>query len=343
MNPTDQEPSPTIHTVSVGDDLGGDRLDVVVAALVPGVSRSAAQRLIKAGHVLVGDRRRPQGYRVPTGTELTVTIPPRASGPAAGPMQGSLDILYEDEALVVINKRAGLVVHPGAGHRSGTLADLLLASGRALSVVGGTDRAGLVHRLDRDTSGVLMAAKDDRSHEALASQFKNRTINKAYLALVLGKSVPDRELISTLFGRRHGDRKQFTGRVSTGREAVTGYEALLRAELCSLLLVRPKTGRTHQIRVHLAERGFPVVGDRVYGRGYPRKGSLPTDEVTVLNGLKRLALHAYALRFTHPGTGSPQTVLAPIPRDLRVTLEGVFGPDWIVDLPKDPFGVHSPR
>ncbi|NOZ01858.1 MAG: RluA family pseudouridine synthase [Deltaproteobacteria bacterium] len=332
---------PTVHELTVGEGHEGDRLDVVVAANVAGVSRSAAQRLIKAGQVTVAGRLRPQGFRVPAGAAVIVRIPAPAtdSPPIIGPVD--LDVLYEDDSLVIVNKPPGLVVHPGAGHRFGTLADRLLASGRALSVVGGTDRAGLVHRLDRYTSGVLMAAKNDQAHEALAAQFKERTISKAYLTLVLGVSMPDREVINTRFGRSPGNRKQFTGRVSTGREAVTSYRTLMRANLCALLLVRPRTGRTHQIRVHLSERGYPVAGDRVYGRAFPRKGSQPRDEALALMGLKRQALHAYALRFIHPVTGHAHTVKAPLPRDMRRVLEAVFGDGCPADIPDDPFGAGS--
>jgi len=329
---------PVTHEVAVGEDQEGERLDVLVAAGVPGVSRSAAQRLIKADNVRVNHRRRPQGFRVRAGSVLTVTVPPAQPRSVPGGGAGDLDILFEDDSLVVVNKPHGMVVHPGAGHRSGTLADRLLASGRALSVIGGEDRAGLVHRLDRDTSGVVLVAKDDQVHEALARQFKERTVRKAYLALVLGISLPRHEVISTQFGRRHGDRKQFTGRVKSGREAVTEYTTLACANLCALVLVHPRTGRTHQIRVHLAERGNPVVGDRTYGRGHPRRGSRPQDEAEALGLLKRQALHALALRFSHPVTGKAQVVTAPLPRDMRTVIESVFSPRWSDDLPDDPFG-----
>lgn len=333
----DSPVEPLIHEVTVEEDQGGERLDVLVAAGVQGVSRSAAQRLIKGDHVRVDARRRPQGYRVQAGSVLTVTIPPPEPGSVPAHGGGDLDILYEDDSLVVVNKPHGMVVHPGAGHRSGTLADNLLASGRALSVIGGEDRAGLVHRLDRDTSGVVLVAKDDGTHEALARQFKERTVRKAYLALVLGISLPRHEVITTQFGRRHGDRKQFTGRVKSGREAVTEYTTLACANLCALVLVHPRTGRTHQIRVHLAERGNPVVGDRTYGRAYPRRGSRPEAEREALGTLKRHALHALALRFIHPGTGQAQVVKAPLPRDMRDAIQSVFGPEWLEDLPEDPF------
>ncbi len=314
-----------------------ERLDVLVAANVPGVSRSAAQRLIRQGLVQVDGRRRPQGFRPPPGAKVLVEVPvaPAAEVPVAPP--GDLDVLFEDDHLLAVAKRPGVVVHPGAGHRSGTLVHVLLASGRALSSVGGPERAGLVHRLDRETSGVLLVAKDDTTHEALARQFRERAVRKAYLALVLGAGIPDAGEIVTAFGRRPGDRKQFTSRVRQGREAVTAYRTILRGALCALVLVWPRTGRTHQIRVHLAERGHPVVGDRVYGRAWPRPGSRPAGEAEALRAMTRVALHAWALRFRHPRTGETRTVVAPVPRDFSDVCSAVFGEQWIQALPEDPF------
>jgi 23S rRNA pseudouridine1911/1915/1917 synthase len=324
-------------TFEVDPARGGGRLDVTVAAMAPGVSRSAAQRLIEVGLVLVDGRRRPQGFRVATGAVVRVSIPPAPERPPPGPLPGELTVLLEDDHVLAIAKRPGLVVHPGAGHQSGTLVDILLASGRSLSVVGGEDRPGLVHRLDRDTSGVMLVAKTDAAHEALSRQFKDRTVRKGYLALVLGPHLPDRGTFSSSFGRRVGDRKQFTGRVASGREAVTEYRTLLRGGLCALVLARPKTGRTHQIRVHLAEGGHPIVGDHVYGRAYPRPGSRPEAEAAAVRRIERQALHAWAIRFRHPATGEQIEVKAPLPRDLRAVLSAVFGEGWPEALPGDPF------
>lgn len=330
--------SRTIHSFEVPGPPPTERLDVLIAAHVPGVSRSAAQRLIREGHVRVDGRPRPQGFRPGPGARIVVEVPvPAPRVPALQAESGDLDILFEDETLLAIAKRPGIVVHPGAGHRSGTLVNLLLASGRSLSSLGGPERAGLVHRLDRETSGVLLVAKDDRAHEVLARQFKERTLRKAYLALVLGAGIPDAGEIATAFGRRPGDRKQFTSRVRQGREAVTEYRTLQRGGLCALVLVRPRTGRTHQIRVHLAERGHPVVGDRVYGRAWPRPGSRPAAEAEALRAMTRVALHAWALRFWHPTTGEVATLVAPVPRDFRDVCTAVFGDDWSRALPEDPF------
>ncbi len=319
----------TEHTVTV-DPLHDDaRLDMAVAALIPGVSRSAAQRLIELGEVRVNGRKRPQGFRVAAGMTLEVRIPTPPPRTGLVPQTGSeLDILYEDDHVLAVAKRPGTVVHPGAGHQSGTLVNQLIATGRTFSVIGGEDRPGLVHRLDKDTSGVILLAKSDAAHAILAAQFKDRTIRKAYLAIVLGPHLPDRGEFRSSFGRRPGDRKQFTGRVSSEREAITEYETLLRASLCALVVARPRTGRTHQIRVHLAEGGHPIVGDHVYGRAYPRPGSQPEAEMTALKGITRHALHAWGIRFAHPADGRMIEVIAPPPRDFRVLLDAVFGETW---------------
>jgi 23S rRNA pseudouridine1911/1915/1917 synthase len=331
-----------VRAFTVEEADAGNRLDVLIAARVPGVSRSAAQRLVDGGHVRVDGRKRPQGFRLNEGSRVEVVLPVEEERPApATPSVGDLDILFEDDEVLVLNKRAGLVVHPGAGHRSGTLADMLAASGRMLAVVAGEDRAGLVHRLDRDTSGVIVIAKTDRSHEALSVQFKERTIRKAYLAIVLGPHIADRGMWQSQFGRRAGDRKLFTGRVREGREAVTEFETILRGTLSALVLARPRTGRTHQIRVHLAENGHPIVGDHMYGRAYPRPDSLPKTEVAALKAITRQALHAWALRFLHPTTRQPMELFAPLPRDMREACEVVFGADWQEALPAHPFAVEA--
>lgn len=310
----------------------GARLDMAIAARFPAVSRSSAQKLIKADQVHVDGRLRPPGFRLQEGQTVETIVPelPENTGPK--PEGGDLDILFEDEYLMVINKKAGLVVHPGAGHGSGTLVNQLLASGRTFSTLGGQDRPGLVHRLDKDTSGVMVIAKDNVSHEKLTDMFRDRTVHKTYLALVLGPKVDDRGLIETGYGRRAGDRKQFTGKVSDGKAAVTEYETLMRGNLCALVACHPKTGRTHQIRVHMSEAGHPIVGDRVYGRAWPRKGSRPEYEVEALEIMKRHALHAWKIEFTHPMTGAPVSVTAGLPPDFKKTLDGLFGDEWIAIL-----------
>jgi len=320
--------SPSVHRIEVDAAQAGERLDVLIAARLPFLSRSAAQRLIEAQQVLVDGRKRPRGFRVPAGATVQVEVPPEPERPPLESQPGDLDILFEDDEVMALAKRPGVVVHPGAGHRSGTLVNRLLGSGRTFSTLGGEDRPGLVHRLDKDTSGVLLLAKTDRAHLALSRQFQDRTVRKTYLALVLGAATPDHQVIRSAFGRRPGDRKQFTGRVREGREAVTEVRTVIRGRLCALVLAHPRTGRTHQIRVHLAEAGHPLVGDRVYGRGWPRPGSRPEEEVQAMQRMERQALHAWALRFRHPATGEERTVVAPVPRDLSETLDGLFGDRW---------------
>lgn len=320
---------PTILNFTAGAEEEGARLDMAIAARFPTISRSSAQKLIKGGEVRVDDRIRPPGFRLQEGMTVFASLPalPENTGPK--PENGSLEILYEDDFLLIINKKAGLVVHPGAGHGSGTLVNLLLASGRSFSSIGGTDRPGLVHRLDKDTSGVMVIAKDNVTHEKLTDMFRDRTIHKTYLALVLGPKIDDRGLIETGFARRTGDRKQFTGKVADGKPAVTEYRTLLRGNLCALVAAHPKTGRTHQIRVHLSEAGHPIVGDRVYGRAWPKRGSRPESEVDALEIIKRHALHAWKIEFVHPHTGASLSVTAPLPGDFRRTLDGVFGDEWV--------------
>ncbi|HOD07649.1 MAG TPA: RluA family pseudouridine synthase [Myxococcota bacterium] len=313
-------------TAEAGEE--GARLDMAMAARFPTISRSTAQKLIKAGAVKVDGRIKPPGFRLLPGMVVSAVLPDVPDA-APRPENGNLDILYEDDFILIINKKAGLVVHPGVGHGSGTLVNLLLASGRTFSSIGGADRPGLVHRLDKDTSGAMVIAKDDTTHTMLTDMFRDRTVHKTYLALVLGPRIDDHGLIETGFARRTGDRKQFTGKVADGKPAVTEFKTLLRSNLCALVAAWPKTGRTHQIRVHLAESGHPVVGDRVYGRAWPRRGSKPEWEVEALEIMKRHALHAYRIEFTHPRTGAGISVTAPLPPDFSKTLQGVFGDEWI--------------
>lgn len=314
----------------------GSRLDMAIAARFPLISRSVAQKTVKNQGVLVNGRPKPPGFRLQEGLTVEITLPEAAEHKpvSADTGGGSLDILWEDDYLMIVNKKAGLVVHPGAGHGSGTLVNILLASGRSFSTIGGEDRPGLVHRLDKDTSGVMVIAKDNATHEKLSNQFKDRVIQKTYLAIVLGPRINDRGIIETSFGRRSGDRKQFTGKVLDGKPAITEYETLLRANLCALVAAYPKTGRTHQIRVHLAESGHPVVGDHVYGRSHPKRGSLPGSEVEALENMKRHALHAWRIEFVHPATGAQISVKAPLPGDFRRTLDGLFGDEWLEMLEK---------
>jgi 23S rRNA pseudouridine1911/1915/1917 synthase len=286
----------------------GERLDRFLARrLAREASRTEVQRAIRERGAWLNGRPVREGDRVlAAGDRVRIEWgrPPAKGPPPAEPR--ALDVLYEDAELLVINKPAGLVVHPGAGRRAGTLANALLGSGRRLSDAGGADRPGIVHRLDKDTSGALLVAKTNAAHRALARAFQARAVRKTYLALVEGRMEHDAGEISLPIGRHPRQRTKMAVRPDGGRDARTGWRVVERFRSSTLLEVRLYTGRTHQIRVHLASVGHPVVGDAAYGRGarYPRTG-----------------LHAAVLEFEHPATGRTLRVEAPPPEDFRGMLE----------------------
>jgi len=288
-------------------DEGGERLDKVVPTHVPDLSRAMAQRLIKTGAVTVNGQPSKPSYRVQVGDEVVVRVPAEMPEQVV-PEDIPLDIIYEDEALLVVNKPAGMVVHPAYGHTSGTLVNAVLAHCPQVADVGGPDRAGIVHRLDKDTSGLILIAKDDAIRAALQRQFKRRQVAKTYLALVEGQVQPREGVIEAPVGRDKRQRKKMAV-VRSGREARTLYRAVEYFRNHTLLEVRPYTGRTHQIRVHLAWLGYPVVGDAVYGRRRQR----------LLHG--RHFLHAARLRFTHPATDEEVEFKAPLPPELITLLK----------------------
>jgi 23S rRNA pseudouridine1911/1915/1917 synthase len=295
----------------VGEDDAGDRLDQALAGLA-GVSRSQARRWIDEGRVRVDGLPGRASLRVPFGAPLEVEPPEPLPSPLA-PEPIPLRVLYEDEDLVVVDKPAGLVVHPAPGHSGGTLVNALLHHCRDLSGVGGVLRPGIVHRLDRGTSGALVAAKHDAAHRALARQFHDHAAEREYWAVVRGLPAADAGRVDHPLGRHPRDRKRrsVAARGSL-REARTAWWVVRRFPKSqrTLLAVRPETGRTHQIRVHLASAGLPVVGDPVYGRaGRDAAG-----------GLGRPALHAVRLGFAHPRTGVWLRFEAPLPADLEELL-----------------------
>lgn len=288
----------------------GRRLDVFLAR-ASGLSRARVQELIERGAVLVEGHPQKPRHALRIRERVTLTVPdpePLALAPEPIP----LDILYEDEDLLVLNKPAGLVVHPGAGRTTGTLVHALLAHCRNLSGIGGVERPGIVHRLDRETSGVMVAAKSEAAHASLSAQFKDRVVRKRYLALVHGAVGPETGRIEAAIGRRERDRKRMGVRARGGREARTAYRVLRRLADMTLIEASPETGRTHQIRVHFAHIGHPVVGDAVYGG---RRGRHPAAPDGSRAG--RQILHAWRLGFRHPRTNAWLEFTAPIPEDLR--------------------------
>jgi 23S rRNA pseudouridine1911/1915/1917 synthase len=294
----------------MGDSDEGSRIDVALTRLLPDLSRAQAKRWIDEGRVTLEGRRTRASRICRRGERVEVSIPPPApAAPIGEPIP--LDILYEDPHIVVVNKRAGMVVHPAPGHASGTLVNALLAHTKDLSGVGGVMRPGIVHRLDAGTSGVLVVAKNDRSHRALQAQFQKRTVSKVYLALAHG-TTRERFVIDRPIGRDLRRRTKISSRTRTPREATSEVRRLERLPGSSLLEIRILTGRTHQIRAHLSEAGHPLVGDRDYGA--PRRSLKPLQE------FERPALHARRLEFAHPESGEPMTFEAPLPEDFSALL-----------------------
>lgn len=296
-----------VPLVSFTVEAGGERLDKVTPAHVPDLSRATAQRLIKAGEVTVNGRPSKPSYRVQVGDEVVVRVPTEMPVPVV-PENIPLDVIYEDDALLVVNKPAGMVVHPAYGHASGTLVNAVLAHCPQIADVGGPDRAGVVHRLDKDTSGLILIAKDGVTRATLQRQFKRRQVAKTYLALVEGQVQPREGVVEAPVGRDKRQRKKMAV-VRSGREARTMYRAIEYFANYTLLEVRPHTGRTHQVRVHLSWLGYPIVGDAVYGRHRQR----------LLRG--RHFLHAARIRFSHPATSEEVEFEAPLPPELADVLK----------------------
>jgi 23S rRNA pseudouridine1911/1915/1917 synthase len=287
----------------------GQRLDLVVAELA-GASRAATARWIEAGRVLVDGRARPKSHRLEGGERLRWEPLEAQAPPELVPERLPLEVRFEDEHLLVVAKPAGLVVHPAAGHPSGTLVNALLGrDDPRLSSAGGTVRPGIVHRLDKDTSGLLLVAKHDRAHAALARDLAARRIQRRYLALVQGHLDPE-GTVDAPIGRHPRDRKRMAV-VPGGRRAVSHWRVLERLTGLDLLEVRLETGRTHQIRVHLSSLGHPVAGDRTYGAD-PR--------LAARLGLERPFLHAWRLEFDHPVTRERIELEEPLPPDLEAAL-----------------------
>jgi 23S rRNA pseudouridine1911/1915/1917 synthase len=297
------------------------RADAVIARALPDLSRTRVQALIRSGAVeLNGAPLGDPSRKLSVGDTLHIVVPP-PEPPEPLPEAIPLDIVFEDESVVVLNKPAGMVVHPAAGHAGGTLVNALLAHcGASLSGIGGVSRPGIVHRLDKDTSGVMVVAKGDAAHRALAEQFADhgRTgpLRRRYEALVWGKPEPASGTVDRPIGRHPTDRQRFAVR-GVGKRAMTHYVAQRNLGAVSRVRCELETGRTHQIRVHMAFLGHPLLGDPLYGAGFATKASRLSGEARVaLDDLGRQALHAQHLTFAHPVSGEPMAFDAPLPEDM---------------------------
>lgn len=296
------------HEFAVERDAHGRRFDLFLHAKLAGFSRAFCQKLIREGHAKVNGATAKPSHALRAGERITVKMPSLKSLELE-PEEIELDVLYEDESLLVINKPPGLVVHPAAGNEAHTLVNALLHHCRgSLSGIGGVTRPGIVHRLDKDTSGCLVVAKSDAAHRALVEQFRGRDVWKEYLALVWDVVSKTHGRIDSPIGRNPRNRQKMAVNVRGAKPALTEYEVAERFEECSAVRVRLHTGRTHQIRVHFASVGHPVLGDTMYGR---KRQSALTELV------KRQMLHAHRLGFEHPVTKRPLEFTAPVPTDMQ--------------------------
>lgn len=301
----------------------GKRLDVFLVEQVPACTRSHAALLIRSGDIRVEGLVKKPGYRVQPGETISAYFPPAKEIPLQ-PEAIDIRILYEDEYLVVVDKPAGLVVHPAPGHNSGTLVNALLYHCRGLNGIGGEKRPGIVHRLDKDTSGVLVAAKTDAAHAHLSRQFKSRKVIKIYNALVYGEMASKAGTIEHAIGRHPTRRKEMSIKSTRARAAETEWRIIKAYVGLSLLELRLKTGRTHQIRVHCAAINHPVVGDAVYGRRRgQRQATEKSDLGLILSTVKRQMLHARRLGFVHPQTQEPMEFEATLPDDMQSVLDAL--------------------
>lgn len=289
----------------------GTRLDKYVADELPELSRTYLQQLITDGAVLVDGLERRPSFKVTPGEVVTVELPEVEEAELLAE-DIPLDVVYEDSDILMINKPAGLVVHPAAGHSHGTLVNAVLFHAPEISIQGST-RPGIIHRLDKDTSGIMVIAKSDRAQTTLVEQWQAREVEKKYLALVAGVVEEDSATIDAPIGRSSANRQQMTT-TRSGREAVTHFTVIERFSDCTLLDVTIETGRTHQIRVHLAFIGYPVVADGLYGNKVSARVAERLD-------LHRQFLHAQSLAFGMPGSGEKRTFVAPLPSDLRTVLD----------------------
>lgn len=304
-----------INNISFIADTAGERIDALLARNCPQLTRSAAVRLIEAGDVLVNGKAVKKNYKASPGDEVCVTLP-EAEEVELVAQNIPLDVAYEDDDLIVINKPRGLVVHPAPGHPDGTLVNALLwHCGDSLSGIGGEKRPGIVHRIDMDTSGLLIVAKNDFAHQALSAQLSDHSLHRVYEAVVHGRIREDEGKVDAPIGRHPVDRKRMAIVQRTGREAVTHYQVIARYNGFTHIRCRLETGRTHQIRVHMESIGHPLVGDLLYGRKKAEKG------------IEGQCLHARELKFVHPRTGKPVHIVSDLPEYFTAVLSRLGNPE----------------
>ncbi|MBF0349408.1 MAG: RluA family pseudouridine synthase [SAR324 cluster bacterium] len=308
------------HHHTIADTDANQRIDKFLATDEFITSRAEVQRLLKSGDITVNQLCVNPSYKLRAGDLVRIVLPEPELLDLV-PEQGPLDILYEDANLLVINKAAGVVVHPAPGHNSGTLVHFLMHHCKDLAGIGGVQRPGIVHRLDKDTSGTLVVAKNDIAHQSLVEQFKVHSIHRQYIALVWGVPMMSSGTISAAIGRNPNNRKKM-GLNERGKHAVTHWRVLERFQNCALLSCTLETGRTHQIRTHLTSMGFPLIGDQQYGTSpLHRLKNLPGPVKQQLSQLHRQALHAQELGFIHPVSQDYMKFSAPVPEDMSLLLD----------------------
>jgi 23S rRNA pseudouridine1911/1915/1917 synthase len=307
--------NPSVRLFTVDQHQRGQRLDIFLPQNDQSLSRSQVKRAIEEGDVLLNGLAPKPSQRLKEGDIIRLTQRP-AQESVAIPQEIPLNIVYEDAAIIVVNKQAGMVVHPAPGNYDHTLVNALLFHCHDLSGIGGVLRPGIVHRLDKGTSGLIVAAKSDAAHRNLAAQFKNHEVDKTYRALVWGDIKGDQGEIVLPVGRHPGDRKKMSTKSKRGRDAITYWKVSQRYGIATLLDVEIKTGRTHQIRVHLSDRGYPVVGDAVYGNASKIRTVTDAALKSQLKALDRQALHAAKLSFVHPAKGERVVFTAEMPEDM---------------------------